>query len=51
MEIDVEDVPWKDALVTHPPVIESGDLLTPTGPGWGADVNEDVVRAHPPVSR
>lgn len=48
MEIDVEDVPWKDALVSHPPVIESGDLLIPTGPGWGAEVNEDVVRAHPP---
>jgi galactonate dehydratase len=51
MEIDVEDVPWKDALVTHPPFIESGELLIPTGPGWGADVNEDVVRAHPPLSR
>jgi L-alanine-DL-glutamate epimerase-like enolase superfamily enzyme len=49
MEIDVEDVPWKDDLVTHPPVIEAGDLLIPTGPGWGADINEDVVRAHPPA--
>ena len=49
MEIDVEDVPWKDALVTHPPVIEAGELLIPTGPGWGADINEEVVRAHPPM--
>jgi len=48
MEIDVEDVPWKDSLVTHPPVIEGGELLIPTGIGWGAEVNEDVVRAHPP---
>ncbi len=48
MEIDIDDVPWKDELVTTPPVIEDGHLLLPTGPGWGADVNEAAVRAHPP---
>ncbi len=47
MEIDIEDVPWKDDVVTVPPVVESGDLLIPTGIGWGADINEDVLRAHP----
>ncbi|HEX2891233.1 mandelate racemase/muconate lactonizing enzyme family protein [Vineibacter terrae] len=47
MEIDIDDVPWKDDLVTHPPVIENGHLLVPTRPGWGADVNEDAIRAHP----
>jgi L-alanine-DL-glutamate epimerase-like enolase superfamily enzyme len=29
-------------------VIDNGNLLLPTGPGWGADVNEDFVRPHPP---
>ena len=48
MEIDIDDVTWKDDIVTRPPVIENGDLLLPTGPGWGADVNEEFVRAHPP---
>ena len=48
MEIDIDDVAWKDALVTAPPVVEAGELLIPTGPGWGASVNEDVIRAHPP---
>ncbi|MCW5746750.1 MAG: mandelate racemase/muconate lactonizing enzyme family protein [Alphaproteobacteria bacterium] len=48
MEIDIDDVPWKDDLVTHPPVIENGQLVVPTRPGWGADVNEEAVRAHPP---
>jgi galactonate dehydratase len=48
MEIDIDDVTWKDNIVTVPPVIENGDLLLPTGPGWGADVNEEFVRAHPP---
>jgi len=47
MEIDVDDVPWKDELVTPVPVIEDGHLLLPTGPGWGANVNEDAVRRHP----
>jgi L-alanine-DL-glutamate epimerase-like enolase superfamily enzyme len=48
MEIDVDDVPWKDDLVTVAPRIEDGHLLLPTGPGWGTEVNEEAVRAHPP---
>ncbi len=48
MEIDIDDVTWKDDIVTVPPVIEGGDLILPKGPGWGADVNEKFVRAHPP---
>lgn len=48
MEIDIDDVPWKDDLVTHPPQIEHGELVVPDRPGWGTDVNEAVVRAHPP---
>ena len=48
MEIDIDDVPWKDDLVTVPPVIEDGCLKLPDGPGWGADLDEDVIRAHPP---
>lgn len=51
MEIDIDDVLWKDDIVTVPPVIENGELLLPTGPGWGADVNEEFVRAHPPKGR
>jgi L-alanine-DL-glutamate epimerase-like enolase superfamily enzyme len=51
MEIEVDDVPWKDDLVTAPPVIENGELVMPTAPGWGADVNEEAVRAHPPKGR
>jgi L-alanine-DL-glutamate epimerase-like enolase superfamily enzyme len=46
MEIDVDDVPWKDELVDHPPVIERGELLLPTRPGWGADLDEGVARKH-----
>jgi len=44
MEIDVDDVPWKDDLVDEPPVVEDGHVLLPTRPGWGADLNEEVAR-------
>jgi L-alanine-DL-glutamate epimerase-like enolase superfamily enzyme len=46
MEIDIDDVPWKDELVDQPPVIERGEVVIPTRPGWGADLNEDVARKH-----
>jgi L-alanine-DL-glutamate epimerase-like enolase superfamily enzyme len=45
-EYDVDEVPWKPKLLTHPPVIENGMFVLPTGPGWGTDVNEDELRAH-----
>ena len=43
---DVDEVPWKPKLLTHPPVIENGEFVLPTGPGWGTDVNEDELRKH-----
>lgn len=46
MEIDIDDVPWKDALVTKKPEIIDGHITVPTGPGWGTDLNEEAVKAH-----
>ncbi|MDF2620037.1 MAG: enolase [Xanthobacteraceae bacterium] len=48
MEIDIDDVPWKGEFVTHQPVIENGEMIVPTRPGWGTDVDEAAVRRHPP---
>jgi galactonate dehydratase len=48
MEIDPDMVPWQDNLVTVKPVIKNGYLELPTGPGWGTEVNEEAVHAHPP---
>ncbi|MCH9672865.1 MAG: mandelate racemase/muconate lactonizing enzyme family protein [Gammaproteobacteria bacterium] len=48
MEIDIDDVSWKDDLVTVVPQIEDGYMTIPTGPGWGTELNEDAIRAHPP---
>lgn len=48
MEIDVDDVPWKDDLVYGvTPEIEGGYITVPSGPGWGVEIDEEVVRAHP----
>jgi len=51
MEIDVDTVPWYDELVTHQPEIKDGHLLLPSRPGWGTEINEKAVLAHPPRKR
>jgi galactonate dehydratase len=48
METDIDSVPWRDEFVTDVPAIENGEMLLPTKPGWGIDINEKAVRAHPP---
>jgi galactonate dehydratase len=47
LEVDVDDVPWREELTTAVPQIAGGVLTIPSGPGWGADVNEDVLQEHP----
>jgi galactonate dehydratase len=51
MELDPDVVPWYDELVTVKPVVKDGHLLVPTGPGWGTEVDEAAVKAHPPRRR
>jgi galactonate dehydratase len=51
MEIDPDRVPWYDDLVTVRPEVSQGSLVLPAGPGWGTEVNEAAVRAHPPRPR
>jgi L-alanine-DL-glutamate epimerase-like enolase superfamily enzyme len=46
MEIDIDDVPWKDDLVTQPPEIIDGYMTVPKTPGWGADLNEKELVKH-----
>jgi L-alanine-DL-glutamate epimerase-like enolase superfamily enzyme len=47
MEIDIDDVPWKGPLVTRPPVVRDGHAWLTDAPGWGADIDERVLREHP----
>ena len=45
-EIDIDDVPWKDDLVTESLEFDQGRVAIPEAPGWGADLNEEVAREH-----
>jgi L-alanine-DL-glutamate epimerase-like enolase superfamily enzyme len=51
LEIDVDDVPWREDLTTAVPQIAGGVLTVPEGPGWGVDVVENVLREHPYMPR
>jgi galactonate dehydratase len=47
MEMDVDQAPWVDDLVTVKPEIRDGYMHLPTGVGWGTEVNPAAVQAHP----
>lgn len=47
LEIDPDDIPWKHEVISHPLDIRDGMLHVPDRPGFGADVVEEVIRAHP----
>jgi galactonate dehydratase len=48
MEFDPDEVGWLHEYFTEPLVIENGELVLSERPGWGMDINEEAVRAHPP---
>jgi L-alanine-DL-glutamate epimerase-like enolase superfamily enzyme len=43
METDIDSAPWRDELFMTEIKYENGEMLIPTGPGWGMDVNEAAV--------
>lgn len=51
MEIDIDNVPWQDALFTHAPEIVDGHLILPDRPGWGTEPDEAGLAQHPPRAR
>jgi L-alanine-DL-glutamate epimerase-like enolase superfamily enzyme len=48
MELRVDEAPWTREYLTHPPVVENGEMRVPDRPGWGSDINEEALRARPP---
>jgi galactonate dehydratase len=48
MEFEVDEPAWLGELMTHPITIADGHFVLPTRPGWGSDINEAAVLAHPP---
>jgi len=49
LEIDVDDVAWKDEIVDIVPVVKDGVMHLPSGPGWGVNLNEEAIKRHPPT--
>jgi galactonate dehydratase len=47
LEFDEDEVPWRRKLLTQPFTVANGHFQLPTGPGWGADIDEAVAREHP----
>lgn len=43
MELRVDEAPWTFDYLSHPPVIEAGQLVLPKRPGWGTDVHEEAL--------
>ncbi len=41
------DVPWRADLASGIPQVVEGYLEVPSKPGWGIEVNESVIAAHP----
>jgi L-alanine-DL-glutamate epimerase-like enolase superfamily enzyme len=46
LEIDIDDVPWKDELTGGPLEFKDGGLDIPKGAGWGVNLDEDVARKY-----
>ncbi|MCC7494826.1 MAG: galactonate dehydratase [Fimbriimonadaceae bacterium] len=41
------DVPWRRAVTTEQVYFENGEMLVPTAPGLGLDLNLEAIAAHP----
>ena len=50
MEFDPDEVGWLPEYFTQPLAIENGELVLSERPGWGMDVNDEAVKARPPVA-
>ena len=47
MEFDIYDDALEGRIITNPPIIEGGVLHVPR-PGWGGELDEKIIAAHPP---
>ena len=42
-------MPWKDEIVKSVPLIKDGVFHLPTAPGWGIEIDEEVLKRYPPM--
>lgn len=47
LEYHVDDVAWRDEIVTPAERVEEGHLAIPTAPGLGIEFNAEAAAAHP----
>jgi galactonate dehydratase len=48
-EFMVNDVPWRDAVISHPLDVQGGILRLSERPGLGVDLVEDELDRHPGI--
>ena len=48
-EFMVQDVPWRDTVISHPLDIRDGHLHLSDRPGLGVDLIESEMEAHPGI--
>lgn len=48
LEYEYDDNPWRDEIVTDPPLLKNGFLELPRKPGLGSEINEAEIAKHPP---
>ncbi|OQA81809.1 MAG: D-galactonate dehydratase [Lentisphaerae bacterium ADurb.Bin242] len=41
---------WRNEVITEPLTVEDGFIRVPEKPGWGIELDEEVVRAHPAIT-
>jgi len=46
-EFDLDDVPWKNTLVTSHHRVDEGKMQFTESPGWGVTINEALFAQHP----
>lgn len=51
MEHRADEAPWTREFLSHPPEIVDGEMIVPDRPGWGSEIVESALRAHPAKGR
>ena len=47
-ELFISLVDLYNEVLTQPLVIKDGHCTPPDGPGWGTEINEEVMKKYPP---
>jgi len=50
-EIEVDDVPWRDKVISEPLRIKDGHLELNDKPGYGIEIDLEEIRKHPPKKK